>query len=58
MLQAVTNTMGEESEENEAEQRRIDQQPMVEQQAIYSRPLDNDRNFMIPHVMGQGEFKI
>jgi hypothetical protein len=57
MLQAVTNTLGEESDESEAEQRRIDQQPMVEQNAIFSRPLDNDRNFMNQHVMGQGELK-
>lgn len=40
--------MGEESDESDAEQRRLDQQPMIEQGAIYSRPLanENDRAYM------------
>lgn len=50
--------MGEESDDNEAEQRQIDQQPMVEQGAIYSRPLanENDRAYMKQMSRGaQGE---
>lgn len=61
ILQAVTGTMGEESDENEAEQRQIDQQPMVEQGAIYSRPLanENDRAYMKQMSRGaQGECRI
>lgn len=38
--------MGEESDEGENEQRRIDQQPMVEQNAIYGRPLETERGYM------------
>jgi hypothetical protein len=57
MLQAVTNTMEEDSDESEIEQRRVDHQPMVEQNAIFSRPLDNDRNFT-NNVKAQGKFKI
>ena len=42
MLQQVTNTFGEDSEENEMEQQRIDNEPMMEQQALFSRPLGPD----------------
>lgn len=42
ILQQVTNTFGSESDENEAEQQRIDNEPMREQQPLYSRPLGPD----------------
>lgn len=42
MLQQVTNTFGEESDENEVEQQKIDNQPMQEQRPLYSRPLGPD----------------
>lgn len=42
-MQQVTNTFGEESDENESEQQRIiDNEPMQEQQALFSRPLGPD----------------
>lgn len=72
ILQHVTNTFGEEDEEeNEEEQRRIDNEPMQEQRALFSRPLgpdemnenqmrrlqlsENDRAFM-NRVKNQGDY--
>lgn len=70
ILQQVTNTFGEDSDDNEAEQQRMDNEPMQEQQPLFSRPLgpdemnetqmrrlqlsDNDRSFM-NRVKNQGE---
>lgn len=42
ILQHVTNTFGEDSDDNEAEQRRIDNEPMQEQRALFSRPLETE----------------
>lgn len=72
ILQQVTNTFGNESDENEAEQQRVDHEPMREQLPLYSRPLgpdemnesqmrrmqlsDNDRAFM-NRVKTQGEYQ-
>lgn len=72
ILQQVTNTFGEESDDNEVEQQRIDQEPMQEQKALYSRPLgpdemnenqmrrlqlsENDRAFM-NRVKTQGDYQ-
>jgi hypothetical protein len=42
ILQQVTNTFGSDSDENEAEQQRIDNEPMREQQPLFSRPLGPD----------------
>lgn len=69
ILQQVTNTFGNDSDESEVEQQRIDSEPMQEQQPLYSRPLgpdemnenqmrrlqlgDNDRAFM-NRVKNQG----
>lgn len=71
ILQQVTNTFGHDSEESEVEQQRIDQEPMREQQALFSRPLgpdemnegqmrrmqlsENDRAFM-SRGKNQGEY--
>lgn len=70
ILQQVTNTFGEDSDDNEAEQQKIDSEPMREQQPLFSRPLgpdemnetqmrrlqlsENDRAFM-NRVKMQGE---
>lgn len=70
ILQQVTNTFGNDSDDNDSEQQRIDNEPMQEQQPLYSRPLgpdemnesqmrrlnltDNDRAFM-NRVKNQGE---
>ena len=70
ILQHVTNTLTDDSDENEAEQQRIDNEPMREQKPLYSRPLgpdelnenqmrrmqlsENDRAFM-NRVKNQGE---
>lgn len=72
LLQQVTNTFGEDSDDNDAEQQRIDNLPMQEQQPLFSRPLgpdemsetqmrrlqlsENDRAFM-NRVKNQGETK-
>lgn len=66
----MTNTFGEDSDEGEVEQQRIDHEPMREQLPLYSRPLgpdemnenqmrrlqlsENDRAFM-NRVKNQGE---
>lgn len=42
ILQQVTNTFGNDSDESEAEQQRIDNEPMREQQPLFSRPLGPD----------------
>jgi hypothetical protein len=71
ILQHVTNTFGDESDENEAEQRMLDNEPMQEQRALFSRPLgpeemnenqlrrlqlsENDRAFM-NRVKTQGDY--
>lgn len=44
ILQQVTNTFGEDSDENEVEQQRIDNEPMQEQRALFSRPLPDELN--------------
>lgn len=72
ILQHVTNTFGDDDEENETEQRRIDNEPMQEQRALYSRPLgpedlnenqmrrlqlsESDRAFM-NRVKNQGDYQ-
>lgn len=72
ILQHVTNTFDEESDENETEQRKIDNEPMQEQRPLYSRPLgpdemndtqmrrlqlsENDRAFM-NRVKTQGDYQ-
>lgn len=72
ILQQVTNTFGEDSDDNEVEQQRIDNQPMQEQRPLYSRPLgpdemnenqmrrmqlsENDRAFM-NRVKNQGDYQ-
>lgn len=38
----MTNTFGNDSDESEVEQQRIDQQPMQEQRPLFSRPLGPD----------------
>lgn len=69
ILQQVTNTFGQDSDDSEVEQQRVDSEPMQEQQPLYSRPLgpeemnenqmrrlqltDNDRAFM-NRVKNQG----
>lgn len=72
ILQQVTNTFGNDSaDESEVEQQRIDNEPMREQQPLFSRPLgpdemnetqmrrlqlsENDRAFM-NRVKTQGNF--
>lgn len=73
ILQQVTNTFGNDSDDNEIEQQRIDQEPMQEQRPLYSRPLgpdemnesqmrrlqlsENDRAFM-NRVKTQGDYGI
>lgn len=42
ILQQVTNTFGNDSDESEAEQQRIDNEPMREQHPLFSRPLGPD----------------
>ena len=42
MLQQVTNTFGNDSDDSEVEQQRADNEPMQEQQPLYSRPLGPD----------------
>lgn len=72
ILQQVTNTFGNDSsDENEGEQQQIDNEPMREQQPLFSRPLgpdemnenqmrrlqlsENDRAFM-NRVKNQGDY--
>jgi hypothetical protein len=72
ILQHVTNTFDDESDENEIEHQRIDNEPMQEQQALFSRPLrlddvnenqmrrlqmsESDRAFM-NRVKNQGDYQ-
>lgn len=71
ILQQVTNTFGNDSDDSEVEQQRIDQLPMQEQKPLFSRPLgpdemnesqmrrmqlsESDRAFM-SRVKAQGEY--